>query len=303
MCSPTSFHQFPNLPFELRWQIWELALPGPRILHLRETDPTNPNFKPNVAHSKPREDIKWTISAQIPPPSLLLVNRESFAFASQHFELAFPTKRDAQWPDLRCARTWINFERDTVYLNDETFIQRNLNEFGSRGWNKRRRNHWQIEGGENIKNLAIKANDFLGPKEGCTYPSTSRGVVLNLIKLYPRMRKIDIVVSHTSVSKYDPFYTAYEAQELVFVDLPEPELININRALTLYERTSEKVPMHQVKIHEEQLENFRIEERVYDIHSASLLRPQPDLNGVKYEYRVMCSAGLRRILLAKMAEH
>lgn len=288
---------------ELRLQIWELALPGSRILHLRETDSTNPNFKPNVAYEKPRKDAKWTISAQTPTPSLLLVNRESFAFASQYFELAFPTERDAQWPNPACARTWINFEKDIVYLSDETFIQRNLNEFGGRGWTKSRKNHRHIEGGYNIRNLAIKANDFLGVKEGCNYPSSSRGNVLNLIKFYPRTRKIYIVVSHTSTSKYDRFYTTSEAQELVFVDMPGAELINIDRALTLYERTSEKVPMRQIIIPEERLENFRIEDSVWDRRSASLLRLRPGLNGQTYEYKVMCSAGLRRVLMEKMEEH
>ena len=78
-----TFHLFSNLPAELRVKIWELNLPGPRLVSLRylsaATDPSN--------HLTRKVLRGCTSSAPI--PTNLHVNREARANALQYYQLSF----------------------------------------------------------------------------------------------------------------------------------------------------------------------------------------------------------------------
>jgi len=86
----TSFHLFPKLLPELRAQIWEMALPGPRCMQVHRTHYRPPGYKA----------FPHCYGAQ--NPVILSVNRESRAEALRHLTLRF----SAYW----------NLKIDTLYL-------------------------------------------------------------------------------------------------------------------------------------------------------------------------------------------
>lgn len=88
----TSFRLFPNLLPELRAQIWEMALPGPRCMQVHPTHYRPPGYKA----------FPHCYGAQ--NPVILSVNRESRAEALRHLTLRFST----YW----------NLKIDTLYLED-----------------------------------------------------------------------------------------------------------------------------------------------------------------------------------------
>jgi len=143
--NPTTFPQFSRLPAELRQQIWEEALPGPRALMLQL--PGSSVAIPSLAYclspiltlrspfaiSPPAGRAQgarkrggtnsvnvWTCSAKI--PVVLHVNNESRAVALRHYRLGLA-------PGNSQPRIYVNFKRDVIGLSDELMqspVGRNL---------------------------------------------------------------------------------------------------------------------------------------------------------------------------------
>lgn len=74
MSEPTSFHLFPQLPPELRNQIYTLALPEP-ILH--EITPASSHSPPSSSSASPAKSLRFTNPRALSPPSLSAVSREA----------------------------------------------------------------------------------------------------------------------------------------------------------------------------------------------------------------------------------
>jgi hypothetical protein len=131
-----SFHRFNDLPTELRYLIWVLALPGPRVIKLeqrrleshfyssvRSDIPIEFPMKPEDPTLALEHLTQWFGSVlpigmryyygmrpKCPPPAILYANREGYNIASKFYTRAFGTEH--VFPE-----TWIDFERDIVFLD------------------------------------------------------------------------------------------------------------------------------------------------------------------------------------------
>mgnify|MGYP001249281717 CR=1 FL=1 len=121
--SQRTFYKFPELAAELRFQIGEHAVPGPRIVHVTSA-PFQPVYCLRVRSDAdintmaffdimpedqyPRvfdPEVFWGIRSHCPPPGLLGACRESFSVASKYYDRVFGTERGI-------AQTWFDFDRD-----------------------------------------------------------------------------------------------------------------------------------------------------------------------------------------------
>ena len=90
-----TFTKFNDLPKELRLQIWELAIPGPRLVYLSSLS---------------------TFKSHAPVPSLILACKESFEVASRRY---------SRTASGRCGmrETYFDFERDILFVDLRSFGQ------------------------------------------------------------------------------------------------------------------------------------------------------------------------------------
>ncbi|CAG8959828.1 hypothetical protein HYFRA_00001736 [Hymenoscyphus fraxineus] len=149
--APTSFHPFGRLPLELRLDIWQHALPGPRIVDLKTqvapshigstrvrsdkaitTSSSNtqtaiavpdvPEFSMDDifdASIRPRDrHSRYGFRTDCPAPVLLYVCRESYAVVAKFYTPMFNT------PNVY-ATIWFDPTIDTLLINDETFARSN----------------------------------------------------------------------------------------------------------------------------------------------------------------------------------
>ena len=101
--SPT-FTLFDRLPLEIRLQIWEAALPGPRIIHLEKWQAS---FDRSITFNV------LEISSNTKAPSMLFANRESRLVASQCYIPSFAFEGST-------TKTYFNFQMDTLYFRLDT---------------------------------------------------------------------------------------------------------------------------------------------------------------------------------------
>ncbi|EHK18980.1 uncharacterized protein TRIVIDRAFT_44202 [Trichoderma virens Gv29-8] len=95
----TTFHPFPRLPFELRSQIWAMAV-YPRLVHIRAT-------------SKPSGPGCY-FASMIPQAELMHVCRESRQLAPYR-KAFFTTLPD----DSEARYIWVNFDEDMICIPDQ----------------------------------------------------------------------------------------------------------------------------------------------------------------------------------------
>jgi len=128
--SSLEFPQFNKFPREIRLATWKLAIPEPRIVHLKHSrmraDDDDWRFQvrsdgeipPPHGKSADHEHeghavdpwSRWGFKSDSQIPSLLLVCRESFLAVSQSYSLTFSGTR-------AIPQTYFDFRRDTLYLN------------------------------------------------------------------------------------------------------------------------------------------------------------------------------------------
>jgi len=141
------FSLFPNLPKEIRLLIWEIALPGPRIIYLRRrnlqsyncsrvwsdkpilADSSQSTAKDDFFHDVPEYDSEnddliiyfkrpdlgpgkpcQGFFSPCPAPQLLFVCKESFEVMEHFYERTFGS--ESAFPE-----TWFNFDVDTLYVD------------------------------------------------------------------------------------------------------------------------------------------------------------------------------------------
>jgi hypothetical protein len=90
------FHQFANLPRELRLMIWAYALPDPRVVTIERVQ------------INPRD---YRVSCEDRVPSTLLVNHESHEACRSRYTLSFATFADVHGPPV-----YFDFSRDVISL-------------------------------------------------------------------------------------------------------------------------------------------------------------------------------------------
>ncbi|KAI1345814.1 hypothetical protein F5Y01DRAFT_45276 [Xylaria sp. FL0043] len=96
-----TFHPFPNLPAEIRFQIWALAA-SPRILHIRRTPSTK----------WPKPETTFAYSSPNPPPAVMHVCRE--ARQNAPYRKAFLT-----FAITETRYIWVNFQKDMICVPDD----------------------------------------------------------------------------------------------------------------------------------------------------------------------------------------
>ena len=124
-----TFTRFAELPKEIRLLIWEEAIPGPRIVNIRQRylnktsdDVLNNGVTKrrgiiakaagNKAITLPAPRLKG-LKSNCPPPSILFVCRESYTVASRYYQRVFH-------PAGTIPETYFDFQRDTLYLRHDT---------------------------------------------------------------------------------------------------------------------------------------------------------------------------------------
>jgi hypothetical protein len=102
---PRAFPQFPLLPAELRYQIWALSLPGPRVIEIRNHTggfaALNKTKRPYLVNSICRV------------PALLHICHESREEALKHYDLAFGMGRLP--PKIS-----VDFSKDITYFGPKS---------------------------------------------------------------------------------------------------------------------------------------------------------------------------------------
>jgi len=84
-----SFTLFPNLPLEIRLQIWCLIAALPRVISIYTSTTFGPPAWKSYTHDPGRED-KWIPKAR--PPLTLMINHESRAETLSNYHLCFRTQ-------------------------------------------------------------------------------------------------------------------------------------------------------------------------------------------------------------------
>ncbi|KUJ06298.1 uncharacterized protein LY89DRAFT_542662, partial [Mollisia scopiformis] len=90
----TSFLQFGELPKEIRLAIWEAAIPGPRIVDLRDQPLkiTAGELKDQIREQKEKMfgfHPMGGFKSKCPAPEILFACRESHEVATRYYERAF----------------------------------------------------------------------------------------------------------------------------------------------------------------------------------------------------------------------
>jgi hypothetical protein len=98
-----TFPLFSYLPAELRVKIWELNLPGPRLVILRYTSATT-----DPSNHSTRKQLRGCTSPT-PIPTNLHINREARVNALQYYQLSFNLHHCA-------SKIWFDFNDDVLYF-------------------------------------------------------------------------------------------------------------------------------------------------------------------------------------------
>ncbi|TVY16332.1 hypothetical protein LARI1_G007561 [Lachnellula arida] len=116
-----TFTKFPSLPVEIRYMIWEAAIPGPRIVTIRQRalDKTlgewieDEGFHNGLFPGESADDVLLGITSDCKPMQILFVCRESYHITSKIYQQTFAT-------ETAFAETYFDFKRDTLYLRYDT---------------------------------------------------------------------------------------------------------------------------------------------------------------------------------------
>lgn len=104
---PRELKSFPKLPTEIRLMIWNLALPGPRVVDIRlrrRHEATSTGKIPDVSR----------YVSSLDHPAMLHACSESRFVALRHYELSFEKSTTTESSP---AQTYINFSIDTVWFD------------------------------------------------------------------------------------------------------------------------------------------------------------------------------------------
>ena len=108
-----AFPQFARLPAEIRLQIWEAALPGPRVVMLVSPFPSKASrlrAKLGPGPALPTRPPAPVLRSSTPPPALLHVSREARAVALTRYRLGLGAAAEPP-------RTYVDLDRDVVALS------------------------------------------------------------------------------------------------------------------------------------------------------------------------------------------
>ncbi|KAG4414940.1 hypothetical protein IFR04_011917 [Cadophora malorum] len=98
------FELFNRLPIELRLKIWEAALPGPRVVNIREK---------RLKKTRRGRDMV-ALTSDTKAPSVLFACRESYSVASKFYMPSFAFADSIP-------ETYFDHQRDILYLRFDTF--------------------------------------------------------------------------------------------------------------------------------------------------------------------------------------
>jgi hypothetical protein len=114
------FTIFNRLPIEVRLQIWEAALPGPRLVNIKEKR-LRKTKREHIAETRPDldptafpPDNLLGVTSDSRAPSVLFACRESYSVASKVYVPSFGFATSIP-------ETYFDFQRDTLYLRCNTF--------------------------------------------------------------------------------------------------------------------------------------------------------------------------------------
>ncbi|KAF8861544.1 hypothetical protein BDZ45DRAFT_258901 [Acephala macrosclerotiorum] len=231
----TMFTLFNRLPVELRLKIWEAALPGPRVVNIREKrlkKPRQPE-REHIEETSPDFDLP-TFSRYNPvgltsdseAPSLLFTCRESYNVASKFYVLSFTQATSIP-------ETYFDFHKDTLYLRYDTFTLLERDDAFLGDW------------------LDDWFDDFIGELE-CTHDSYNLRRVQNLALLLEPSRHTDchgilafILGIFGNVRKLTLVVRHFDQEEDGQGDIQFIEPINVTETCHNYETFSTKPSQNQ----------------------------------------------------------
>ncbi|TVY41172.1 hypothetical protein LOCC1_G006672 [Lachnellula occidentalis] len=125
-CVEPALSKFPSLPAEIRCMIWEAALPGPRIVTIRQKvlERTlgewieDEGLDEELFAGENKDDDMLGITSDCKPPQILFVCKESYRVASKVYQRAFAMQASAMQASF--PETYFDFKRDILYLRYDT---------------------------------------------------------------------------------------------------------------------------------------------------------------------------------------
>jgi len=109
-----SFIHFPKLPVELRLNIWKLALPGTRIITLKEYQVEIPHIGP-YGYTDGPTIYQHRVRAITSMPVLLYTSRESRGLALEFYTLSLGSV-------LHGRSVYIDYQRDAFYVEHDSTL-------------------------------------------------------------------------------------------------------------------------------------------------------------------------------------
>lgn len=285
------FPNFPRLPKELRDAIWEFAVLEPRVVPLRRRrlradseEEVNPDRNLGL----------WGFKCDLPPPSILFVNRESHEVASRYYSKAFPCIR---YNHTSIPETIFDFERDTLYLDGYWTLQIQ--------W---RPSEVEREEREKVKHLAVLSirngdscfAEELG--EGECWVESERWLAY-FMAYFPNIKDVTHVLESVDAPKYEEGFTSEEMATLTFTDEPNPHM-DLNAALEIFENKNDipgrtAIPDHPRLL---TLDLELLKQRRLECVPPGYLPPE-DWEMPKIQQRSMVTARLKAILDRNLADH
>ncbi len=203
---PPAFSLFPELPFEIRLKIWELALPEPRVIQVRDTDKnpllgSDPVLKAIPCHCASLCDVY---------PSIAAVTSESRAVFMEHFTFCFGTH--------------VSWKYDTMYLHWDLSSDTDRADYTRQVLKNFIHEILKTPGGDQMSSLAMDIHWFWLPvalSEGYYQPGTPETHCF--FDHFPRMKQFLAVHGHIGLFERIPVRQLSPGQWPDYEDAPAPD--------------------------------------------------------------------------------
>lgn len=289
------FPNFPRLPKELRDEIWEYAVSESRIVPLRRR---RLRQEGEVIEGNDRDQGLWGFKCDLPPPSILFVNREANAAASRLYTTAPKAFPCVRYNHTSVPETCIDFARDILYLDGDWTLQIYY-----------RPSEVEMAEREKVRHLAmlyVKDDDPCFVEELAGRPSRSENELwlAQYLAYFPNLETVTVVLEHVEWPKYEEGFTSEEVATLAFAQ-PNLEMdvqpIDVNAAFEILENKNDALGRAAIPNHPRWLSldcELLIQRRLECVRGQYV--PAAEWKMPEIRQRVMLTADLKAILEKNM---